>query len=111
MLSHLYMIKSMLFQATGSNGQTSDKFVFTIYVVVRPISSTSQQITERASSSPMKDIVIIVLAVVVALLLSVILVYSVYRVRVDKKKSEDNVMTYEEVKRNNGENVYAVIQN
>lgn len=104
-------IVTVILQATGSNGQTSDKFVFTIYVVVRPISSTSQQITERASSSPMKDIVIIVLAVVVALLLSVILVYSVYRVRVDKKKSEDNVMTYEEVKRNNGENVYAVIQN
>lgn len=60
----------------------------------------------------MKDIVIIVLAVVVALL-SVILVYAVYRVRVQKKKSEDNVMSYEEVKRNNGEieNVYATIQN
>lgn len=59
----------------------------------------------------MKDIVIIVLAVVVALLLSVILVYGVYRVRVHKKKSEDNVMSYEEVKRNNAENVYAIIQN
>lgn len=60
----------------------------------------------------MKDIVIIVLAVVVALL-SVILVYAVYRVRVQKKKSEDNVMSYEEVKINNGEieNVYATIQN
>lgn len=104
-------IVTVILQATGSNGQTSDKFVFTIYVVVLPISSTSHQITERASSSPMKDIVIIVLAVVVALLLSVILVYSVYRVRVDKKKSEDNVMSYEEVKRNNGENVYAIIQN
>lgn len=88
------------------------KCVLTIYVVVRPISSTTQQITERASSSPMKDIVIIVLPVVVALL-SVILVYAVYRVRVQKKKSEDNVMSYEEVKRNNGEieNVYATIQN
>lgn len=88
------------------------KCVLTIYVVVRPISSTTQQITERASASPMKDIVIIVLAVVVALL-SVILVYAVYRVRVQKKKSEDNVMSYEEVKRNNGEieNVYATIQN
>lgn len=59
----------------------------------------------------MKDIVIIVLAVVVALLLSVILVYGVYRVRVHKKKSEDNVMSYEEVKRNNAENVDAIIQN
>lgn len=59
----------------------------------------------------MKDIVIIVLAVVVALLLSVILVYGVYRVRVHKKKSEDNVMSYEEVKRNNAENVYVIIQN
>lgn len=59
----------------------------------------------------MKDIVIIVLAVVVALLLSVILVYSVYRVRVHKKKSEDNVMSYEEVKRNKAENVYAIIHN
>lgn len=88
------------------------KCVLTRYVVVRPISSTTQQITERASSSPMKDIVIIVLAVVVALL-SVILVYAVYRVRVQIKKSEDNVMSYEEVKRNNGEieNVYATIQN
>lgn len=88
------------------------KCVLTIYVVVRPISSTTQQITERASSSPMKDIVIIVLALVVALL-SVILVYAVYRLRVQKKKSEDNVMSYEEVKRNNGEieNVYATIQN
>lgn len=89
------------------------KCVLTIYVhvVVRPISSTTQQISERASSSPMKDIVIIVLAVVVALLLSVILVYGVYRVRVHKKKSEDNVMSYEEVKRNNAENVDAIIQN
>lgn len=100
-----------MFQATGSNGQTSDKFIFTIYVVVRPISSTSQQITERASSGPIKDIIIIVLAVVVALFLSVILVYAVYRIRVDKKKSEDTVMSYEEVKRNNAENVYAIIQN
>lgn len=100
----------MFFQATGSNGQTSDKFVFTIYVVVRPIASTSQQIKERASSSPIKDIIIIVLAVVVALL-SVILVYAIYRVRVHKKKSENNVMSYEEVKRNNAENVYAIIQN
>lgn len=89
------------------------KCALTINVVVRPISSTSQQITERASSSPIKDIIIIVLAVVVTLLLSVILVYAVYRIRVDKKKSEDNVMSYEEVKRNNGEieNVYATIQN
>lgn len=89
------------------------KCVLTIYEVVRPISSTSQQITERASSGPVKNIIIIVLAVVVALLLSVILVYAVYRIRVDKKKSEDNVMSYEEVKRNNGEieNVYATIQN
>lgn len=89
------------------------KCVLTIYVVVRPISSTSQQITERASSGPIKNIIIIVLAVVVAFLLSVILVYAVYRIRVDKKKSEDNVMSYEEVKRNNGEieNVYATIQN
>lgn len=92
----------MLFQATGSNGQTLGKCVLKIYVVVRPISSTSQQITERASSSPIKDIIITILAVVVALL-SVILVYTVYRIRVDKKKSEDNVMSYEEVKRNNGE--------
>lgn len=99
----------MFFQATGSNGQTSEKFVFTIYVVVRPIASTSQQIKERASSSPIKDIIIIVLAVVVALL-SVSLVYAIYRVRVHKKKSENNVMSYEEVKRNNGENVYAIIQ-
>lgn len=57
----------------------------------------------------MKDIVIIVLVVVVVLFFFVILVYSVYRVRVDKKKLEDNVMIYEEVKRNNGENVYVVI--
>lgn len=60
----------------------------------------------------MKDIVIIVLVVVVVLFF-VILVYVVYRVRVQKKKLEDNVMSYEEVKRNNGEieNVYVIIQN
>lgn len=57
----------------------------------------------------MKDIVIIVLVVVVVLLLFVILVYGVYRVRVYKKKLEDNVMSYEEVKRNNVENVYFII--
>lgn len=104
---------TVVVQALGSNGEALRKCVLTINVVVRPISSTSQQITEQASSSPMKDIIIIVLAVVVALLLSVILVYAVYRIRVDKKKSEDNVMSYEEVKRNNGEieNVYATIQN
>lgn len=101
----------MLFQATGSNGQTSDNFVFTIYVTVRPNASTSQEITEQAFLSSTKDIIIIVLAVVVVLLLFVILVYAVYRVRVHKKHSEDNVTSYEEVKRNNGENVYAVIQN
>uniref|UniRef100_K1QZU0 Uncharacterized protein n=1 Tax=Magallana gigas TaxID=29159 RepID=K1QZU0_MAGGI len=88
-------IVTVIVQASGNNGQTLKKCVLTIYVVVRPISSTTQQITERASSSPMKDIVIIVLALVVALL-SVILVYAVYRLRVQKKKSEDNVMSYEE---------------
>lgn len=102
-----------MFQAVGSNGQTSGECVLTIYVIVRPNSSTSQQNTERESLSLRKDIIIIVLAVVVALLLSVILVYAVYRVRVHKKNSEDNVMSYEGVNRNKvpTENIYATIQN
>lgn len=78
-------------QATGSNGHTAGKCVLTIYVIVRPFSSTSQQITERAFLSSTKDIIMIVLAVVVVLFLSVIIVYVVYRVRVHKTKSEDNV--------------------
>lgn len=52
--------------------------------------------------SLIKDIIIIILVVVVVFFF-VILVYIVYRIRVDKKKLEDNVMSYEEVKRNNGE--------
>lgn len=106
-------------QATGSNGQASDKFSFTIYVMVGPISSTSQQTSGGQTyeitilSQSTKDIIIIVLAVVVALLLSVILVYAVYRIRTHKKKTEDNETSYEEVKRNTitNENVYSTIQN
>lgn len=102
-----------MFQAIGSKGQTLGECVLTIYVIVRPNSSTSQQNTEQASLSSRKDIIIIVLAVVATLLHYVILVYAVYRVRVHKKNSEDNVMSYEGVNRNNvqTENVYATIQN
>lgn len=74
--------------------------------MVGPISSTSQQTSGTQTdeitilSQSTKDIIIIVLAVVVALLLSVILVYAVYRIRIHKKKTEDNETSYEEVKRN-----------
>lgn len=121
-LSGLYVffcLCTKIFQAKGSNGQASDKFSFTIYVMVGPISSTSQQTSGTQTdeitilSQSTKDIIIIVLAVVVALLLSVILVYAVYRIRIDKKKTEDNETSYEEVKRNTitNENVYSTIQN
>lgn len=121
-LSGLYVffcLCTKIFQATGSNGQASDKFSFTIYGMVGPISSTSQQTSGTQTdeitilSQSTKDIIIIVLAVVVALLLSVILVYAVYRIRIHKKKTEDNETTYEEVKRNTitNENVYSTIQN
>lgn len=87
--------------------------------MVDPISSTSQQTSGSQTdeitflSQSTKDIIIIVLAVVVALLLSVILVYAVYRIRIHKKKTEDNETSYEEVKRNTitNENVYSTIQN
>lgn len=89
--------------------------------MVGPISSTSQQTSGSQTdeitilSQSTKDIIIIVLAVVVALLLSVILVhvYAVYRIRIHKKKTEDNETSYEEVKRNTitNENVYSTIQN
>lgn len=87
--------------------------------MVGPISSTSQQTSGTQTdeitilSQSTKDIIIIVLAVVVALLLSVILVYAVYRIRIHKKKTEDNETSYEEVKRNTitNENVYSTIQN
>lgn len=109
----------MLFQATGSNGQTSDKFSFTIYAMVGPISSTSRQTSWSQTnettilSQTTKDIIVIVLALVIALLLSVILVYAVYRIRIHKKKADDNQTSYDEVKRNTvtNENVYATIQN
>lgn len=85
--------------------------------MVGPISSTSQQTSGTQTdeitilSQSTKDIIIIVLAVVVALLLSVILVYAVYRIRIHKKKTEDNATSYEEVKRNTitNENVYSTI--
>lgn len=85
--------------------------------MVGPISSTSQQTSGSQTdeitilSQSTKDIIIIVLAVVVALLLSVILVYAVYRIRIHKKKTEDNETSYEEVKRNTitNENVYSTI--
>lgn len=87
--------------------------------MVGPISSTSQQTSGTQTdeitilSQSTKDIIIIVLAVIVALLLSVILVYAVYRIRIHKKKTEDNETSYEEVKRNTitNENVYSTIQN
>lgn len=87
--------------------------------MVGSISSTSQQTSGTQTdeitilSQSTKDIIIIVLAVVVALLLSVILVYAVYRIRIHKKKTEDNETSYEEVKRNTitNENVYSTIQN
>lgn len=87
--------------------------------MVGPISSTSQQTSGTQTdeitilSQSTKDNIIIVLAVVVALLLSVILVYAVYRIRIHKKKTEDNETSYEEVKRNTitNENVYSTIQN
>lgn len=85
--------------------------------MVGPISSTSQQTSGSQTDEitiliqSTKDIIIIVLAVVVALLLSVILVYAVYRIRIHKKKTEDNATSYEEVKRNTitNENVYSTI--
>uniref|UniRef100_K1QT07 Cadherin domain-containing protein n=1 Tax=Magallana gigas TaxID=29159 RepID=K1QT07_MAGGI len=46
---------TVIMQATGSNGQTSDKFPFSIHLNTRPISSTSQQITDQTSSGPTKD--------------------------------------------------------
>lgn len=87
--------------------------------MVGSISSTSQQTSGTQTdeitilSQSTKDIIIIVLAVVVALLLSVMLVYAVYRIRIHKKKTEDNETSYEEVKRNTitNENVYSTIQN
>lgn len=87
--------------------------------MVGPISSTSQQTSGSQTdeitilSQSTKDIIIIVLAVVVALLLSVILVYAVYRIRIHKKKTEDNETSCDEVKRNTitNENVYSTIQN
>lgn len=87
--------------------------------MVGSISSTSPQTSGTQTdeitilSQSTKDIIIIVLAVVVALLLSVMLVYAVYRIRIHKKKTEDNETSYEEVKRNTitNENVYSTIQN
>lgn len=88
----------VLFQATGSNGQTSDKFRFTIHVNARPISSTRQQITHISLST--NEVIIIVLVVVVVLLLTIIIVYVVYRYRFYKTKSESNEPVYSELQRN-----------
>lgn len=100
----------MLFQATGSNGQTSDKLFFTIYVIV---SSTSQQINIQTSAVSTNDVIIIVLAVVVVVLFTFIIVNGVYRIRVYETKTEHNETSYEEVNRNNviDENIYTIIQN
>lgn len=100
----------MLFQATGSNGQTSDKLFFTIYVIV---SSTSQRINIQTSAVSTNDVIIIVLAVVVVVLFTFIIVNGVYRIRVYETKTEHNETSYEEVNRNNviDENIYTIIQN
>lgn len=112
-------VDKMLFQATGSNGQTSKKLSFTIYVMVAPISSSQQTSLSQTDeimilSQSTKNIIIIVLGGVVVLL-SVALVYAIYRIRRQKKKAKDGETTcsYEEVKRNTvtNENVYATIQN
>lgn len=110
-------VDKMLFQATGSNGQTSDKFSFTIYVMVAPISSSQQTSLSQTDeimilSQSTKNIIIIVLGGVVVLL-SVALVYAVYKIRSQQKKAKDGETSYEEVKRNTvtNENVYATIQN
>lgn len=99
-----------MFQATGSNGQTSDKFPFSIHVNTRPISSTSQQITDQTLSCPTKyitvirqstnDVIIIVLVVVVVLLLTIIIVNVVYRYRFHKTKSVSIEPVYSELQRN-----------
>lgn len=100
----------MLFQATGSNGQTSDKLFFTIYVIV---SSTSQQINIQTSAVSTNDVIIIVLAVVVVVLFTFIIVNAVYRIRIHETKTEDNETSYEEVNRNNvtDENIFTIIEN
>lgn len=79
----------MLFQATGSNGQTSNKLSFTIYVMVAPISSSQQTSLSQTDeimilSQSTKNIIIIVLGGVVVLL-SVALVYAVYKIRSQQK--------------------------
>lgn len=86
-------VDKMLFQATGSDGQTSVKFSFTIYVMVAPISSSQQTSLSQTDeimilSQSTKNIIIIVLGVVVVLL-SVALVYAIYRIRSQKKKAKD----------------------
>lgn len=101
---------TVIMQATGSNGQTSDKFPFSIHVITRPISSTSQQITDQTSSCPTKyitvirqstnDVIIIVLVVVVVLLLTIIIVNVVYRYRFHKTKSVSIEPVYSELQRN-----------
>lgn len=101
---------TVIMQATGSNGQTSDKFPFSIHVNTRPISSTSQQITDQTSSCPTKyitvirqstnDVIIIVLVVVVVLLLTIIIVNVVYRYRFHKTKSVSIEPVYSELQRN-----------
>lgn len=123
---YLYLLNLLfyvLFQATGSNGQTSDKFPFTIHVNARPISSTSQQITNQTPSGPTKDITIIsqstnevtiiVLAAVVVVLLTIIIVYAVYRYRHHKTKSEYNEPVYSDLQRNSIaiEHIYTIAQN
>lgn len=110
----------VLFQATGSNGQTSDKFPFSIHVITRPISSTSQQITDQTSSCPTKyitvirqstnDVIIIVLVVVVVLLLTIIIVNVVYRYRFHKTKSVSIEPVYSELQRNSIEIEHIYIQ-
>lgn len=114
---------TVIMQATGSNGQTSDKFPFTIHVNARPISSTSQQITNQTPSGPTKDITIIsqstnevtiiVLAAVVVVLLTIIIVYAVYRYRHHKTKSEYNEPVYSDLQRNSIaiEHIYTIAQN
>eukprot|EP00105_Crassostrea_gigas_P038624 XP_019922772.1 PREDICTED: uncharacterized protein LOC105328197 isoform X3 [Crassostrea gigas] len=101
---------TVIMQATGSNGQTSDKFPFSIHLNTRPISSTSQQITDQTSSGPTKDkrviiqstndVIIIVLVVVVVLLLTIIIVNVVYRYRFHKTKSVSIEPVYSELQRN-----------
>lgn len=59
----------------------------------------------------MKDIIIIVLVVVVGFLIFVCIIYIVYRIRNQKMKLDDKVLSYEEVKWNNDikENEYVMI--